>query len=474
MTNPMKRFLLSVIIFILSIACYGQEVASIEFIEFKNKGDSLHISYRLQALPKKTLSGEGVFIELSIESGDFVSYLPHIVLLGKNKRKVLERYQKKNDYIVISSNSSQDEVYSIAVPYKDWMNAASLNVRQETAIYRGKKIVTSYKIALGLQIKDSTPYKPVLSYLLPLEEGKCRKEEGKAILDFRAGESFIDFSYKNNSKEFDEIKETIAALITNTDTQITGIHITGYASPEGKYYENEQLARVRALSARNYLKKSFSLDSKLFSTSYVAEDWDGLVDLIKPSSLQHKDEVLKIISSVGIHEGRETDLMNLRGGRPYLFMVKEFSPQLCRVEYSINYTVRDYSFAETQNILESSSYLLSHLELYTLAETMDKSSDKYTNIMLNVIPRQFRDDPIANNNAAALLLEQGDVAAASTYLENMELNAAGLNNWGVYHLLQDNFSQAESFFKRAESIGSEDAIQNLIELYKRYKKNQQL
>ena len=468
MTITMKRFFLSIVVFFLTIVCYGQEVASLEFIEFRKDNDNLHISYRLQALPKETLLGEGICIELSIESGDLVTYLPNIVLLGNNKKRVLNRYLKKNDYVKVLSSANQDKIHSITVPYESWMDDASLNVRQETAIYRGKKIVTSYKMALGLQIKGSTPYQvqPLLSYMVPLEEGKCRKEQGKAILDFRAGESFIDFNYNNNSKEVDEIRKAITAINNNEDTQITGIHITGYASPDGMYYINEQLARVRALSVRNYLEKSFSLNSELFTMSYVAEDWQGLVDLIEASSLQYKDDMLKIISSVGIYDGREADLMNLHGGRPYRYIVKEFSPKLCRVEYSINYTIRDYSFEEIQGKQESNAHLLSHLELYRLASVMDKSSDKYANIILNIIPSQFGEDIIANNNAAALLLEQGNPVLAREYLENTELSAASLNNWGVYHLLQNDFSKAESFFKQAEQAGDECATHNLIELYK--------
>ena len=56
--------------------------------------------------------------------------------------------------------------------------------------------------------------------------------------------------------------------------------------------------------------------------------------------MNYRDEVLFLIDQTGVFEGREKKLMDLGGGEPYAYMLKEFFPGLRRVEITVSYDLR--------------------------------------------------------------------------------------------------------------------------------------
>lgn len=43
--------------------------------------------------------------------------------------------------------------------------------------------------------------------------------------------------------------------MSNPDYEITGVYLTGYASPEGLYTRNEILSRDRTVALKDYLRR---------------------------------------------------------------------------------------------------------------------------------------------------------------------------------------------------------------------------
>jgi outer membrane protein OmpA-like peptidoglycan-associated protein len=112
------------------------------------------------------------------------------------------------------------------------------------------------------------------------------------------------------------------------------IRITAYASPEGTYANNRFLAKNRAEGFREYLRKQFGIPDAAISTDYVAEDWEGMRQLIVANDFSAKNEALSIIDGVDVRAGREKKLLDLRGGAFW----REFLPyfrQLRRIEVEI-------------------------------------------------------------------------------------------------------------------------------------------
>ena len=82
----------------------------------------------------------------------------------------------------------------------------------------------------------------------------------------------------------------------------------------------------------------------------------------------------------------------------------------------------------------------------------------------------FPQDPTANINAAAIELEQGNLNGAVRFLQKSSQDeGATLNNYGVLKLLQGDLDAAESYFKKAQEAGIEEAATNLQEVAKKRK-----
>ena len=78
----------------------------------------------------------------------------------------------------------------------------------------------------------------------------------------------------------------------------------------------------------------------------------------------------------------------------------------------------------------------------------------------------YPDDDTALLNAAASTLERRELISAEKYLAKIKTHSPEYNNcMGVLMMLQEDYNQAESFFKRAG--GLVEASQNLLELQKK-------
>ncbi|MCS2582274.1 hypothetical protein NXY00_01045 [Bacteroides sp. BFG-551] len=86
-----------------------------------------------------------------------------------------------------------------------------------------------------------TPLKlhPAIAYITPeAEEVKHRAIEGTAFLDFPVNKIAIYPEYRRNLTELAKIRASIDTARNDKNTQLTGITIHGYASPEGSYTNN--------------------------------------------------------------------------------------------------------------------------------------------------------------------------------------------------------------------------------------------
>ena len=301
-----------------------------------------------------------------------------------------------------------------------------------------------------------------------------RYRQGKAYLDFQVGRSVILPNYRCNSEELLKIDDVIRDMMRNPDATIQGVYIEGYASPEGTYATNDRLSKARAEALKSYILQKFKVPGKLFKVSHVGEDWDGLVELVKASQMPQKEQVLRIIETIDVFDGREKTLMELNGGIPYRWMLKEIFPKLRRVEYQIDYVVKDYDLSQAQVALQRNPDNLSQLELSSLAMASKVGSSEFNRILIEVIPKYYPNDPVAINNAAAALIQNGELATARRFLQKAGQSAAIMNNSGVLHLLEGDLDQAEKWFIKAYDAGCRESEGNLEEVKAKRNDNKKL
>lgn len=353
---------------------------------FEQQGDSLYIEMNIDFNGLAVGSNQAFTLTPVIEIGKEVKELPSVIVNGKRRSKAYQRSLYFNNGVdpfpayatlVVNKNTREKINYKVVVPYQAWMQDAVLNLRE--SFYDGieQRLISVNMLAKNLkwdaaqkgkvQIVAPTPKftptpvaeaAPVIvkentgarvkivantskqEEQRPVVQEKARdtySKEGSAYLDYPRSRTQIIPDYRNNREELAKIRATLDEIRNNPAYEITGIYLTGYASPEGTYEQNEKLSRGRTLELRDYLLDRYPLRRDLYHMDWVAEDWTGLKKMITQFGMPDKDRVLYIINTVGIFEGREKQLMDLNNGIPYRYMMKEFFPKLRRVDYKITY-----------------------------------------------------------------------------------------------------------------------------------------
>lgn len=464
----MKCLTISILLICSALSLSAQNLIQVEVKNFREENDSLHVNYQIHVSPDCIESNQGLSIRPRIQSIDSVLSLPGVTILGKNKSKVLLRFTRVGDTSYLPASIGTDTVltFNVKIPYILWMDSARLVLEQELLDYRNKSTLTSYQLKDQVELSIREPYQiaPVLAFIVPEKEIKIRKRQGKAFLDFQVGRAVILPGYRRNPEELLKIDDAIREIVDNPDATLQGLYIEGYASPDGPYATNERLSAQRAQALKEYIRSKFDLIDNLFQVSSVAEDWEGLTEMVKISEIPQKERILEIIATIGIHDGRENALVRLDRGIPYRIMLKDMFPELRRVEYQVDYTVKDYDLKQTLVVLDKNPGDLSQLELYNLALSYEAGSKEYNHILLEVIPRYFPEDPTASANAAAVLISNRELVTAKRYLDKAADTAGLQNNAGIVAMLEGDLDKAEKYFNKALMMGSEVAASNLKEL----------
>lgn len=154
---------------------------------------------------------------------------------------------------------------------------------------------------------------------------------------FRQGYSTLQPSFRKNGIRLNEFMSRLSELHADSTARLNAIDIVAYASPEGSYTLNKKLARKRADNIAAYLRGNVAfLPDTLFKVRPQGIDWNGLAAMIEASDMRYRSEVLNILRNVPettYRNGRLVDsrlkrLMDLRGGRPYNYMLTHFFPEL--------------------------------------------------------------------------------------------------------------------------------------------------
>ena len=243
--------------------------------------------------------------------------------------------------VIVNQWSRERIAYNVVVPYETWMKDAKLNLRENFCECGGEKRLISIKMlaqTIKLENQEETTVK-IVSIEKEEDEKNIYYKEGSAYLDFPLNQTYILPDFRRNQKELDKIRVTLDSITSNPDYEITGIYLTGYASPEGSYAQNEVLSRDRTRALRNYLLRRYSFPENLYHVDWRGEDWIGLKRLILLYGMPNEEQVLSIMENYSVFEGREKRLMDLNNGKPYRYMMKHFFPELRRVDYKITYKV---------------------------------------------------------------------------------------------------------------------------------------
>lgn len=492
----MNKFLRTIALSILaccSVTIWAQQYNGAILVNshtLTEKNDQLNLSIDL--LVKKNsvedFAAMRLIPELLTDSNRYT--FPDMVIQGNNKRKTYNRWLRtmskkyKEDYVAPASlirvNSETDTLltFHYQSPYEMWMDDAVLVCNQELISFNDSRSLIVFALNGRVKLEPRIPYEvqPLVSFTEPKPEQKNRKKQGQAFLDFKVGRSEIIPGFRRNPVELEKIRKAFAEIETNEDVKINGLFIEGYASPDGRYETNVRLAAQRAEALKNHIVKSHNLpiSNDKIRVASVPEDWDGLKVLLEASTIARKEQVMAVIDENEDIVRRKQRIQAIGGGSVYRAMLTELYPQLRRVEYQIDFSVKDYGVEEAKGLISKSPELLSQRELYLTAMSYSPESKEYENIMIDIIPHQFKDDAIAQINAASLMIRRGEMSAARRVLERYQDDPAAWNNLGVLELYAGELDKAEELLAKAAQSGVTEAKHNLEELNKKRADNEKM
>ena len=402
---------------------------------------------------------------------------PSIVVNGKIRNRALKReealtgnprYTNVNTTIRRKNGEPQAVDYQATAPFAKWMYDSRLEVREAVTgcaeCDEGGETSTVDPLVLPRFIPN---YVTALREPAP-EPVKRRDEVRSARLQYRQDSYTTDPKFKDNANVLSEVQASIDAVKENKDLTITGIYVTGYASPEGTVAYNLKLSERRAKTFTDYVKKQNpNLDASLWHVDWKGEDWAGLREEVqKHPRLLKIDEVLAIIDGCeGDQDACEEKIKALVPPTIYQRLLNEMYGPLRRNDYRIEYNVRNFNLEEARQLIRTNPKLLSQNEMYQVAGSYPKDSKEYREAM-EIAARTYPDDPVALGNAAATCLAAKDARGAIALLEGKKLDATAMNTLGVAYAEVGEYQKAKSTLEEAARAGNADAKGNLEQVIK--------
>ena len=338
--------------------------------------------------------------------------------------------------------------------YKEGMQAAYLELRA-TVHYNGRMypFIVNYKVADGTNIT----YKLVQWDPTQMAAGILATHNYQKIIP-RTKEAQIQYLINNatvrpaelSKADIQELADFIKAVDEDVKLQAKETKIVAYASPEGPLNLNENLSVNRGKTATTALEnatKQVSAKAPV-TVSNVAEDWDGLRELVAASTMEDKDLILRVLSMYSDPIVREREIKNMSA--VYKILADKILPELRRsriiatVDY-INFTDTELrSFVASNNIEGLDAEAL----LYA-ATLVDNDADK---IKLYDKAATKYNESRAYNNLACVYLSQNKTADAKTALAKAtSVDNTVKHNQAVIALREGNYAEASRLFGEAGS-----------------------
>ena len=446
--------------------------------QFTRQGEMLHINMNVDYAGIGLHSNQTLTVTPVLKSTTQNATLSSVIINGPVRHRDGKKIDKQKNYrinipVVLAKdnkNNLRSFTYKVAIPFESWMDSCTLYIQTEESDKSGKnkhmyedKITDSIQLAsptiasensrdLMSSVKIENNIFSWVNIITPVED-KNKYLNLKGNIPFYGISNLENLSEeKQNAEIYYRLRDAIRSVLEETGATIIGVNVKGFTAPEGDYNKNEKQGAKRALSLKNYLRQNRVSGKSPLEVSWVAEDWDSITSLVKNSDMVLRDAVLDIVNSVDVVKGREKVLMELSGGVPYKYLSEKIFPQVCRIEYEINYSQKTIDTSTGRLLLQNHPNSLNLSEFFAVANSYPKGSKEYNDIF-DLAARLFPDSPEANINAAAVALTNKDTKLARKYLERFATLSAAYNNMGLLNLLEGNRDKAEVYLQMADAAG---------------------
>lgn len=290
-------------------------------------------------------------------------------------------------------------------------------------------------------------------------------------------------------EDVEKLEEKIKKAQKEERKEFKGVSVEAYASPDGEYDFNEELAGKRKNAAKGYLDRQFrgvdqTKADEFFQLMSTAEDWEGFKELMEKSDIEDKELILRVLSMHSDPEVREREIRNI--SHAFEEIAEKILPELRRSKMKVNFEKIGYSDEEIQDLAESNPDTLNEEEILyaaTLFDDKNKKLEIYQTAASN-FPESFRainnvgyvqyklgnydeaksafeqakgieDNDVVNNNLGAIALRDGDAETAEElFASAMGTGEVANYNLGIIKTQRGNYADAVSHFGNSASFNA--------------------
>ena len=351
-----------------------------------------------------------------------------------------------------------DFTYTSAIPYKDAMKMSELVLRTTASIKDKSLDFDPLKLADGVIATSTLVEKHARSIYMKDNYVRITPETKMADVNYVINQANIRSS-ELKGEDVKLLKEYIATVSTDPNKQMKGALVSSYASPDGKFDENEKLSIKRGTSADKLIKKEFDkIESAktegFFNSLTTAEDWDGFKTEVENSTIQDKDLILRVLSMYSDPEVREKEIKNMSSA--FEALKTDVLPKLRRSKMMVN--VDNIGRSDEQILAQAKSdpKVLSLEEILHAGTLATDTNDKlaFFKAAAENDPKSIR----AHNNIGCALLSLGKADEALAALDKakaIENNDVVKNNTGFAYLIKGDIAKAEELFNSMTAATTE-------------------
>jgi tetratricopeptide (TPR) repeat protein len=342
-----------------------------------------------------------------------------------------------------------DFTYTSAIPYKDAMKMSELVLRTTASIKDKSLDFEPVKLADGVIATSTLVEKHARSIYMKDNYVRITPETKMADVNYVINQANIRPS-ELKDEDVKLLKDYITTVSTDPNKQLKGTVVSSYASPDGKYAENEKLSVKRGTSADKLIKKEFdkieaAKAEGFFNSLTTAEDWDGFKTEVENSTIQDKDLILRVLSMYSDPDVREKEIKNMSAA--FEALKTDILPKLRRSKMLVN--VDNIGRTDEQILAQAKSdpKALSLEEILHAGTIATDANDK-----LAFYKAAAENDPKcirAQNNIGCALLDLGKTDEALAALDKakaLENNDVVKNNTGFAYLVKGDMAKAEELF----------------------------
>ncbi len=357
-----------------------------------------------------------------------------------------EKVQANNKVITYTGG---DFTYTSAIPYKEAMKMSELVLRTNAAINTKSLDFEPVKLADGV-IATSTLVE-VHARPITMKDNYVRiiPEAKMADINYVINQANIRPA-ETKAEDIKVLRDYIATVSTDPNKQLKGTVVSSYASPDGKFDENEKLSGKRGTSADKFIKKEFdkieaAKTDGFFSSLTTAEDWEGFKTEVENSTIQDKDLILRVLSMYSDPDQREKEIKNMSSA--YEALKTDILPKLRRSKMTVNVDNIGRTDEQILAQMRSDAKVLSLEEMLHAGALATDANEKlaFYQATAENFPKCIR----AHNNVGASFLSLGKADEAIAALEKakaIQNNDVVKNNEGFAYLLKGDMAKAEELF----------------------------